>query len=279
MILFPNAKINLGLRNLRRRADGYHDLVTGMMPVDWCDILELVPARGAESTLTVSGNALADCPPEKNLVFKALRATERAVGHELPTDIYLRKIVPDGAGLGGGSSDAAFTLKGLNELHGLGLGEERMAELASEIGSDCPFFIYNRPMLAEGRGTELRPVDINLEGVRAILVAKPEAEAVSTREAYAGAHPREPEYGESIEAILSHRAAEWRGLGLRNDFEESVFPIRPAIKELKERMLDAGAVYAAMTGSGAAVTGLFPTLADARRAAEGYAFSHVTEVR
>ena len=139
MILFPNAKINLGLDILRRRPDGYHDIETVMIPVPWCDVLEIVPAKGSETTLTVSGRRV-DCPPEKNLVMKAYRALAETV--ELPpVDIFLRKIIPDGAGLGGGSADAAFTLRGLNELFALGLSDSRLAEIAAGLGADCPFFI------------------------------------------------------------------------------------------------------------------------------------------
>ena len=160
MILFPNAKINLGLNILRRRPDGYHDLEMLMLPVGWADILEIVPAApGEATTLTCSGRPV-DCPPEKNLVMKAWRALKAECPSMPEAAIYLRKIVPDGAGLGGGSSDAAFTLVGLNEVFGLGISRERLAAIAAGIGADCPFFIHNRPMLATGTGTVLEAVDI-----------------------------------------------------------------------------------------------------------------------
>ena len=265
MIVFPNAKINIGLRILGKRPDGFHELATAMVPVAWCDVLELVPAASGRSSLTLSGNALADaCPPEKNLVMKALRAVEEAVGRELPTDIYLRKIIPDGAGLGGGSADAAFTVRALDELYGLALGQEQMAAIAASIGSDCPFFIYNRPMLVLGRGTDLSPVDICLDGVEAIVIAKPRTDAVSTREAYAGAAPAPLAPGEDLRLLLAEAPGRWADCGVKNDFEHSIFPLRPAIAALKDRIKAAGAVYTAMSGSGAAVFGLF----DCKKSAE-----------
>ncbi len=267
MILFPNCKINLGLRITGKRSDGYHDIATVMVPVGWCDVLELVPSDSGRTTLTLSGNALTDCPMQKNLVVKALRATEKAVGRELHTDIYLRKIVPDGAGLGGGSSDAAFTVIGLNELYGLGMGCEEMARIAGEIGSDCPFFIYNRPMLATGRGTDLEPVDIRTEGIGGIVVAKGTGEAVSTREAYAGVTPRALAPGEDLQNALGQDFESWSAR-VSNDFETSIFALRPNVKALKERMLELGAGYAAMSGSGAAVFGLFRSADEAEQAAE-----------
>ena len=151
MIAFPNAKINIGLFITARRPDGYHDIATVMMPADWCDILEIVPAKDDVTTLTVTGRSV-DCPPEKNLVMRAYRAMEERYNLP-PVDIFLRKIIPDGAGLGGGSADAAFTITTLDRLFGLGLSADVMAGIAATIGSDCPFFIYNRPMLATGTGT------------------------------------------------------------------------------------------------------------------------------
>lgn len=250
MILFPNAKINLGLDILRRRPDGYHDIETVMVPVPWRDVLEIVPARGEESTLTVTGRHV-DCPPEKNLVMKAYRALASEVPLP-PVDIYLRKIVPDGAGLGGGSADAAFTLRGLNELFALGYTDTELARIASGIGADCPFFIYNRPMLCKGTGTEMEPFDLDLTGMK-ILIAKPQV-SVPTAAAYARTTPSIPD--ESISSILTSAAQEWQGR-LKNDFEASVFPVYPAIAELKHRIMALSPVYAAMSGSGASVFGLF----------------------
>lgn len=263
MILFPNAKLNLGLRILGKRPDGFHDILSVFIPTEWCDILELVPANGKESSLTLSGNDLSDCPPEKNLVFKALRAIEGYMGMNLPTDIFLRKVIPDGAGLGGGSSDAAFTIKGLNELYHLDLTDEKMAEIASEIGSDCPFFIYNRPMIAAGRGTELSPISINFQGCHAILIAKPEGVSVSTRDAYSGVHPYALSPEENMREILSLPPSMWESRGLRNDFEKSVFPLHPEISHLKSILQSFSPLYCSMSGSGASVFAIFESMSQA----------------
>lgn len=263
MIVYPNAKINLGLNILRRRDDGYHDIETLMVPVGWRDILEIVPAQSGHSSLKVSGRPV-DCPPEKNLVMKACRALGAVV--EFPAvDIYLHKIIPDGAGLGGGSADAAFTLTCLNELFALGLGKEQLADIASGIGADCPFFIYNRPMMCTGTGTILTPASLP-ESELAIVIAKPNGTAVSTAEAYAGVTPSED--SPSPAGILSLQPAQWQKAGLKNDFEASVFAKAPATAALKQHFAESGAVYTAMSGSGAAVFGLFENRAAAERAAE-----------
>lgn len=250
MILFPNAKINLGLDILRRRPDGYHDIETVMFPVPWRDVLEIVPAKGNETTLTVSGRHV-DCPPEKNLVMKAYRALAGTI--ELPpVDIFLRKIIPDGAGLGGGSADAAFTLKGLNDLFALDLSDNDLAEIAAGLGADCPFFIYNRPMLCTGIGTEFTPVDLDLSGLTLVIV-KPQT-SVPTAEAYRHTTPAMPQT--PIAEIIRQPVGEWSGR-LKNDFEPSVFPAYPSISEIKARLNGMGAVYTSMSGSGSSVYGLF----------------------
>lgn len=250
MVVFPNCKINLGLNILRRRPDGYHDIETVMYPVPWTDILEVVPAQ-FEDTLTVTGNGV-DCPPEKNLVIKAVRAL-RAVCDFPAVDIHLHKIVPDGAGLGGGSSDAAFTLTAINGLFGLGLTDAQLADVAATIGSDCPFFVYNRPMLSTGRGTDLAPVDVSLSGLWLVIV-KDKASHVSTAQAYAGVTPDAT--ATPVAEIIQTDVQEWSG-ALVNKFEESVFAVAPEVAAIKYRLADAGAIYTAMTGSGAAVFGLF----------------------
>lgn len=250
MIQFPNAKINLGLNILRKRPDGYHDIDTVMYPVPWCDILEIVPSRGEDTTLTVTGRGVA-CPPEKNLVMKAYRAVADRMPIP-PVDIYLHKVIPDGAGLGGGSADASFTIRGLNELFALGMNDEDMAAIAATIGADCPFFIYNRPMRATGIGTEFADTDIDLSG-HYIAIVKP-TESVPTARAYAGVSPALPD--ESIDRILTWDISRWQG-HLDNDFETSVFDSYPTIKGIKERLSALGATYASMSGSGSAVFGIF----------------------
>lgn len=251
MVTFPNAKINIGLNIVGRRPDGYHDIVTLFYPVGWCDILEIVPGKGDATTLTTTGRAV-DCPPEKNLVMKAVAALE-SVGLTLPPlDIYLHKVIPDGAGLGGGSADAAFTVRTINQLLSLGLSDDEMASIVAPIGADCPFFIYNRPMLATGTGTTLTPFDLSLAG-RGIAIVKPEVN-VPTREAYAGFTPRLPET--ELESLLKMPIAEWQGKVV-NDFEPSIFANHPAIADIKRRLAERGAIYTAMSGSGSAVFGIF----------------------
>ncbi|MDE6397031.1 MAG: 4-(cytidine 5'-diphospho)-2-C-methyl-D-erythritol kinase [Muribaculaceae bacterium] len=252
MVVFPNAKINLGLNILRRRDDGFHDISTVMYPVGWSDVLEIVPGTGANSTLTVTGRGVA-CPPEKNLVMRALNAL-REIATFPAVDIFLEKIIPDGAGLGGGSSDAAFTITTVNTLFSLGLTDEIMAETAAKVGSDCPFFIYNRPMLATGRGEILTPVEVELVDYSLVMV-KPAGCSVSTKTAYSGVTPRVPTL--SVAEIIDRPTETWRS-ELVNDFEETVAAIHPTIDRIKGRLYEMGAVYSAMSGSGSAVFGIYP---------------------
>lgn len=250
MIQFPNAKINLGLDILRRRPDGYHDIVTLMVPVGWCDVLEIVPAQGPDTTLTTSGRPV-ECAPQKNLVMKAYRALGERV--ELPpVDIYLHKIIPDGAGLGGGSADAAFTLTGLNRLFALGLSLDELAEVAAGVGADCPLFVYNRPMWARGTGVELTPAELPLPAGMWVGIVKPPV-GVSTAQAYAGVTPREPAV--DLSERLKAPVEQWQE-AVVNAFEPSVFAACP-LAPIKEGLLEMGAVYASMSGSGSAVYGLF----------------------
>lgn len=251
MIVFPNAKINIGLDIVRRRNDGYHDLETVMMPVPWCDILEIVPAQGDTDTLTVTGRGV-DCPPEKNLVMKAVKALRETVDFP-PVDIYLEKIIPDGAGLGGGSADAAFALTCIDSLFGLGLPRRRLAEAAARIGADCPFFIYNNVSLCTGTGTDIKAFPLRLPSPLWIAIVKPD-ESVSTREAYAGVTPSVPVT--PLTELLTLPVSHWQG-AVKNDFEASIFPAHPAIAAVKQALLDMGAVYASMSGSGSAVYALF----------------------
>lgn len=255
MVVFPNAKINLGLNVIARRPDGYHDLDTIMMPVGWCDIIEIVPSSSGRTTLTVTGRSV-DCPTEKNLVFKAWAKLNDAIGSKLPpVDIYLHKIIPDGTGLGGGSSDAAFTLKALDSMFALGLTEDQLCRLAAQIGADCPFFIRNRPTLCRGIGDVMTDIDIDLSGVSAILIAKPCGTGVSTAEAYGGVKPAAPHLLADT-VIRNFTPAQWNGR-LKNDFEPHIFSLKPVIADIKQHMTAGGAVYASMSGSGSAVYGMF----------------------
>lgn len=265
MVVFPNAKINLGLNIVARRADGYHDLDMVMIPVSWCDILEIVPAKGERTTLTTSGRPV-NCPPEKNLVFKAWSLLNDYVeGNLPPVDIFLHKIIPDGAGLGGGSSDAAFTLTALNRLYALDLSDKELCSVASKLGADCPFFIHNRPMLCRETGTQMTPIDVNLQGIKAILIAKPEQTSVSTAEAYSGVTPVQPH--ETTDTIVSQLPpSRWTGR-LVNGFEHHIFKLKPEIAEIKQTISEGGAVYASMSGSGSAVYGLFEDVSLAEQTA------------
>lgn len=251
MLKFPNAKINLGLNVISKRPDGYHNLETVMFPVPSHDILEIVEATDGRDSLHCSGRPV-DCPMEKNLVYKALvRMRERF--DIPPVTMYLDKQTPDGAGLGGGSADAAFTLTILNELFSLGATRQQLAEIAAEIGADCPFFIYNRPMFCTGTGTDLFPIDLNLPGGLWIVIVKPDV-SVSTREAYAGLTPGH--LAEPLSEVINLPVEQWQGR-LVNDFEPSVFRCYPRIATVKLQLMEAGAIYASMSGSGSAVFGLF----------------------
>ena len=249
MITFPNAKINLGLNIVQRRPDGYHNIETIFFPIPLTDVLEIVPADG-ETTLTCYGNQV-DCPPEKNLVMKAYRLLQSR--HDLPpVAMHLYKHIPDGAGLGGGSSDAAHALRMLNAMFGLDISDSDLAALAASLGADCAFFIYNRPMMATGIGDVLSPVEVELKGKTLLLVKSPVG--VDTSTANSRVVPSVPT------ANLLHTIARpveaWDGL-LVNDFEPSVFAALPQLWLIKARLIDAGAQYAAMSGSGSTIYGIF----------------------
>lgn len=265
MITFPNAKINLGLNIVDRRPDGYHNIETVFYPVPLTDVLEIVPANdGDETTLTCYGNKV-DCPPEKNLVMKAYRLLQEQYG--LPAvAMHLYKHIPDGAGLGGGSSDAAHALVMLNKMFSLGLSDRELAAHAVTLGADCAFFIYNRPMLATGIGDVLSPIDVNLKG-RTLLLVKP-AMGVDTRTAYSRVKPQAP--ATPLTEILSRPINSWDGM-LVNDFEPSVFAALPQLWLIKARLLDAGAQYAAMSGSGSTIFGIFDSDKLAVAAADTFA--------
>lgn len=259
MLTFPDAKINLGLNVVSRRPDGYHNIVTVMMPIPSHDILEVVPsASGADSLHTCGRNV--DCTMEKNLVYKALLQMRRHVDVP-PVDIYLDKQTPDGAGLGGGSADAAYMLRALNTLFEFGFDDAALAAMASEIGADCPFFIYDRPMLCTGTGTEMRPFDLCLPENLWLAVVKPEV-SVPTREAYAMLTPRES--AEPLNRVLSLPIDQWQGR-LINDFEPGIISRNPVVGQIKQHLLDAGAIYASMSGSGSAVFGFFTGEIDPRK--------------
>ena len=247
MIAYPNVKVNLGLNVLRKRTDGFHDIETLFVPFDGLyDNLEITESGRFQIEIENG-----DWNPNDDLTAKAYQLMKDEFKLP-PVEIYLEKQVPVGAGLGGGSSDAAFTLRLLNEMFGLKLSDRQLAERAAKLGSDCAFFIYNEPMIGEGRGDKLTPYDINFEGYY-VDVITPEIE-VSTAEAYSGIVPSIPEI--SLREALSRPVEEWKEV-LKNDFETTIFKKYPDIAQIKRDLYDEGAVYAAMSGSGSAVFGIF----------------------
>ena len=249
MEIKANCKINIGLDVLRRRADGYHDLSTVMVPVKGLyDVLTIEQAE--ESSLTIVGIEV-DCDPEQNICMKALRLMQQRYGIG-EASITLDKRIPFGAGLGGGSADGTAVILALNEIFALGLDDATLISLAAELGSDTAFFVRNSPQLCEGRGEIMTPIELDLAGYWLVLI-KPDAN-VSTREAYAGVVPAIPEL--SLTERLQKPIADWQG-SVKNDFEKSVFAAHPIIGEIKQELIDAGATYASMSGSGSTVFGLF----------------------
>jgi len=250
MITFPNCKINLGLWVTDRRPDGYHTIQTVMFPVRWCDILEIVPASGKTAKLTVSGMDVTG-KPEENLCYKAWKLMSDL--YSIPAvAIHLHKIIPTGAGLGGGSVDASFMLRMLNTMFQLRLNDDILRSLSAQLGMDCPFFIDNVPALSTGRGDILQAVTINLDGFYLVVVKPPVH--INTATAFAGISPVFRD--DSIVKILGSPVQEWKNT-LVNDFEKTIFARYPQIGEIKEILYRRGAVYAAMSGSGSAVYGLF----------------------
>ena len=225
-------KINLGLLVTERRPDGYHNLQTVFYPVPLSDEISVEEAR--EDSLTMSGIPI-EGASEDNLVH-----------------IHLHKNIPNGAGLGGGSSDAAGIVRELNNHYTLGLNDQKMEEMVATLGADCPFFVRCKPVYAEGIGNIFSPINLNLSGMHIVLI-KPD-DFVSTREAYAQIHPQMPEV--SLDKLVMAPLEEWRNT-VGNDFEHSVFPAHPAIKAIKDQLYAAGAIYSSMSGSGSSVFGLF----------------------
>lgn len=250
MIVFPNAKINIGLNIVNKRTDGYHDLETIFYSVDLCDCLEFVESDNGVDKLEISGMEILGSM-DNNLVIKALKLLRK--DYQIPPlNIYLEKKIPTGAGLGGGSSDAAFMLKALNQHFKLGLSDVDLEKKASLLGSDCAFFITGNPVFASGRGEILKPVkkiDKNFK----ITLFKPEF-SISTPQAYKKVKPQKP--NASLENSFNLSPEKWKGL-IKNDFEQFLFPDFPVLSDLKIRIYNCGAVYASMTGSGSALFGIF----------------------
>ena len=253
MIVYPNVKLNLGLRVLGKRADGYHELQTVFVPYfGFSDTLEIVPASSFE--VEISGPEYGGWEPAEDLTARAWRLLRADFGIG-PVHISLEKNSPVGAGLGGGSADGAFTLAVLNDMFSLGLTLDKLADYASCLGSDCPFFIYNFPMYATGRGEILQPVSLPLDGWR-FEVEVPHGVHVSTKEAYASLVPSGSAAADLKDTLSTTPVEKWKDV-IVNDFEASVFPRHPEIPALKQEMYSRGAVFASMSGSGSAVFGIF----------------------
>ena len=252
MITFPNIKINLGLSITEKRPDGYHNLETVFYPVALEDALEIRTNPEAQQKFTLHQHGMEIAGnPENNLVVKAYLLLDKEF-HLPPVEIHLYKHIPSGAGLGGGSSDAAFMLKLLNEHYNLQLSDNQLEDYAAILGADCAFFIKNTPTYAEGIGNIFSPIELSMKGYR-IMIVKPDV-FVSTREAFANIRPHRPEY--PVREVIRRPVAEWKDT-LINDFEASVFPQYPVIGEIKEELYHQGAIYASMSGSGSSVFGLF----------------------
>lgn len=253
MITFPNAKINLGLHVTEKRPDSYHNIETVFYPIPLQDALEVSLSQQTESPYSFyqRGAAIEESPDE-NSVVKAWQLIKEDYPHIPAVHIHLFKHIPCGAGLGGGSSDAAFMIKMLNERFSLNISTEKMEEYAARIGADCAFFIQNQPALATGVGNIFEPIAVSLKDYFLVLV-KPE-DTVSTREAYTAITPRKSEI--PLKEAIGQPVEAWKEL-LTNDFEQLVFPRHPHILAIKDKLYDMGAIYASMSGSGSSVYGLF----------------------
>ncbi len=251
MIVFPNAKINLGLKIRSRRGDGFHNIETIFLPVGLKDILEIVPSKRKNNALKVTG-LVVDVPVEKNLTYMAAAMMQNE--YDLPgVNIHLHKAIPMGAGLGGGSADASFTISVMNRIFELNLSKEQMKAHAATLGSDCPFFIENTPMLGEGKGGDLSAIDLpGMKNLKTVIV-KPDIH-VSTAEAYSGVTPDSE--SPSFRAFLSLEPQKWREVFI-NDFEANLLVKHPPIKNIKDELYGLGAIYASMSGSGSALFGFF----------------------
>ena len=253
MICFPNAKINLGLNIVSQRNDGFHNLETIFYPINLKDGLEITNSNSNEQYQLFQTGIKIDGDPSSNIVIKALELVRNHSKVNIPNiDIHLLKKIPTGAGLGGGSSDAAFMLKLLNENYQIGLSNNELVELALQIGADCPFFLYNKPAFASGIGNQLEPINLDLSGMY-LLIVKPDV-FISTKEAYSMITPKTPTL--SLKDIVNRPLNEWKEL-MKNDFEDSIFKKYPQICKIKQQLYELGATYASMSGSGSSLYGIF----------------------
>jgi 4-diphosphocytidyl-2-C-methyl-D-erythritol kinase len=250
MVVFPNAKINLGLRVVAKRSDGYHDIDTVFYPIPFYDILEIIPSN-KDVEFTFSGKEIIG-NINSNLCYKAYQLIKKDYPQIPSIKIHLHKNIPMGAGLGGGSSNGAFMLKMLNEKFQLGITGDVLEQYALQLGSDCPFFIANKACGASGRGEHFESIELDLKN-KSFLLVNPGLH-VSTADAFSKIN-----IGNNISpctSVIKHPIDKWKEL-LINDFEHSVFEIHPILKEIKETLYSAGAVYASMTGTGSSIYGIF----------------------
>jgi 4-diphosphocytidyl-2-C-methyl-D-erythritol kinase len=252
MVTFPNAKINLGLNILNKRIDGFHNIETVFYPVQLCDILEIIEKpKGCDLPYFTNSGLSVDAPSDHNLCVKAFDLLK--IDFNLPPiAMHLHKIIPFGAGLGGGSADAAYTITLLNKLFSLNLKKSVLLNYAKKLGSDCAFFIENKPALGTGKGEILESVSLNLSGYY-IYFVKPDIH-ISTAEAYSGITPKIPE--KRITEIIQLPIEAWKDI-LINDFESHLFEKHKLLSNIKESLYQSGAVYAAMSGSGSTIFGIF----------------------
>ncbi len=256
MIVFPNCKINLGLNIISKRSDGYHDIETIFYPVPLNDSLEIIENKQTlknpgfpffSSGLTIPGK------PASNICVKAYRLLKQDFPDLPNVQIHLHKVIPSGAGLGGGSSDAAFALKLLNQLFNLGLSTEQLIVYAAKLGSDCPFFIINKPCFAKGRGEMLQEIELDLSSCKFVIVNP--GIHIDTGQAFLNITPALPE--KSLIEIIKTPLERWKH-ELKNDFEKQVFTQYREIEDIKDLLYHKGAIYASMSGSGSTVFGIFP---------------------
>jgi len=253
VISFPNSKINLGLHILNKREDGYHNLETVFYPVLFRDALELIPNTNNETDIEFTGSGLAlDVKAEDNLCVKAYHLLKKDFPKIPAVKIHLHKAIPMGAGLGGGSADASFMITLLNQKFQLNLSTSQLIDYALQLGSDCPFFIINKPCYATGRGAVLKEITVDLSAYKIILINP--GIHINTGWAFSNITPAQS--NKPIKEIIQQPIETWKN-GLKNDFEEPVFTAHPSVKEIKETMYNQGAVYAAMSGSGSTVFGIF----------------------
>jgi 4-diphosphocytidyl-2-C-methyl-D-erythritol kinase len=252
VIVFPNCKINLGLRILRKRDDGYHDIETVFYPIALKDALEIIPAT-TETTITISGNTIPGNGAD-NSCIKAYQLLKKDFPSLPSVSIHLHKAIPAGAGLGGGSADGAFALQLINQYFELGISEKQLSGYALQLGSDSPFFIINKPCIAAGRGEELKAITPGFPNYK-IVVVNP---GIHINTAWAFSQIIPAATSKNIEEIIKQPIGTWKN-ELTNDFEEPVFNHHPEIKAIKETLYQHGALYASMSGSGSTVYGIFET--------------------